>query len=49
MWSLAVLLISSLRCLALLRSGFHRFATPIGAALCAVTIVQAQPCRRPLR
>jgi len=31
MWSLAVFRISSLRCLDLLRSGFHRFAIPIGA------------------
>ena len=49
MWSLAVFRISSLRCLALLRSGFHRFATPIDAAPCAVTILQGQSCRRPLR
>ena len=49
MWSLAAFRISSLRCLTLLRSGFHRFATPIDAAPCAVTIVQGRSCRRPLR
>jgi hypothetical protein len=48
MWSLAILLTASLCCLALLRSAFHGFATSIDAAPCAVAIVQAQPCRRPL-
>lgn len=49
MWSFVLVLISTLCWIAMLRSVIEQFATSAGSANFAVSVVRAQPGRKPVR